>query len=215
MDDIIKSESCFIILNGRSGSGKSYLLKYLMREFSIHNPFSYGVVMSNTAFEGSFSYIPNKYIYEEYDENVIKSMISIQKKNLMKGFRNRAFLILDDCCSENELSNDILKKLSIMGRHYLITTIVTTQYCHLVPPTLRANSNYNIFFNVGQGRRELEGIYNSYGQRFASYSEFKKFYYDNIENHKFIMYSGDGYKVFRAPDNIPQFNIKFNKKGKK
>lgn len=215
MESIINSESCFIILNGKSNSGKSHLLKYLMREYSKHNAFSYGVVMSNTSFEGSFDYIPKKYIYEDFNEDIIKNVIKIQKTNLMKGYRNRAFIILDDCCSENEFMNPVIKKLAVMGRHFLITTILTTQYCHLVPPVLRANSNYNIYFNVGQGLRELKAIYEAYGQRFKSYNEYKQFYYKNIEDHKFIMYVDDCYKVFRAPEEIPAFNITFNKKPQK
>lgn len=41
--------SFFMTVNGKTGAGKSVFIKYLMREFSIHKPFDFGIVMSNTA----------------------------------------------------------------------------------------------------------------------------------------------------------------------
>lgn len=212
MDNIINSQSFFLIINGKSNSGKSHLVRWLMREISIHNPFSYGIVMSNTAFEGSFDYIPNKYIFEDFNEDIIRNVIKIQKKNIERGYKNRAFIVLDDCCSQNEFMNPVLKKLAVMGRHYFISIILTSQYTNLIPPTLRSNSNFSIYYDIGEGVREMRAVYESYGQRFKSYDEFRQFYYKNIENHQFIMYCDSEYKVFRCPEKIPQFKITFNKK---
>lgn len=205
----------FMIICGRSGSGKSHYLKYLMRELNIHNPFDYGIVMSNTSWEGFFSeFIPSKYIYENFNEDTIKSLIKLQKDNLTKGINKRAFLILDDCIAENEMKSPIMKKLSVMGRHFNLTTILTTQYVHLIPPVLRANSHYNVFFHIGDGVRELRSTYEAWGQKFKNYDEFKQFYYNAIKDHKFIMYNNEQgkYNIYRCPENIPSFKIKYNKK---
>lgn len=205
--------SFFMTVNGKTGAGKSVFIKYLMREFSIHKPFDFGIVMSNTAWEGSFNYVPKKYVFEDFNEDILKNLIKIQKDNLSKSIEKRAFVLLDDCCSENKMKSPILKKLAIMGRHYLITVILSTQYVHLLPPVLRANSFYNVFFDLGQGRRELEACYNSYGQRFKNYDDFKQYYYDNINNHKFILFQHETgeYKTFRCPSTIPPFYLKYNK----
>ncbi len=203
------------IINGKSGSGKSHVLRYIMREISKSDkPFDYGVVMSNTAWEGSFDYIPKKYIYEDFNEDVIKNLIKLQKNNLEKKIQKQAFIILDDCCSENEFTNNVIKKLFVMGRHYNISTILTTQYVHLVPPVLRSNSFYNLFFNIGEGYRELQSVYQAYGGRFTSYSDFKEFYYNNIRCHKFIMWNcqKDNYQVYRVPQKIPYFKLSYNNK---
>jgi DNA helicase HerA-like ATPase len=204
----------FMIIAGKSGSAKSHFLKFLMREINTHNSFDYGIVRSNTAWENSFDYIPKKYIYEEFNENIIKNLIKIQKDNLSKGINKRAFIILDDCISEKEMEQPIMKKLAIQGRHYNLTTIVTTQYIHLIPPVLRANSHYNCFFNIGKGVRELKATYDAFGQRFKSYDKYKKFYYKAIKDHKFIMYNNQEgkYNIYRAPGNIPKFFIKYNKR---
>lgn len=67
---------------------------------------------------------------------------------------------------------------------------------------------------MGQGVREMNAIYQAYGQRFKSYETFKQFYYSNIDNHKFIMWNNetDKFQTFRAPENIPKFKLKYNKK---
>jgi hypothetical protein len=96
-------------------------------------------------------------------------------------------LILDDCIAEDEIKQPVMKKLAVMGRYYNITTILTTQYVHLVPLVLRANSNYNLFFDIGKGIRELRATYELFGQKFKSYDDFKSFYYNSIKNNKFIL----------------------------
>jgi hypothetical protein len=118
--------SFFMIIAGRSSSDKSWFLKYLMREMNIHKQFDFGVVMSNIAWEGSFDYVPKRYIFEDFSEEVIKNMIKLQKSNLSKEINKRAFIILDDCIAEKEIEQPIMKKLAIMGKHYNITTILTT-----------------------------------------------------------------------------------------
>jgi hypothetical protein len=171
--------------------------------------------MSNTSWEkGSFDYIPDKYIFEDFREDIITNMIKLQKSNLSENIHKRAFLILDDCVAENEIKSNVIKKLAIMGRHYNITTILTTQYIHLLPPVLRANSHYNVFFNVGEGVREMKATYDAFGNRFPNYETFKKYYYKGIENHKFIMWNNEQgqYKIFRCPETIPSFKIKYNNK---
>ena len=87
---------------------------------------------------------------------------------------------------EDHLNNHYIKKLFLNGRHYLITTIVLTQYVHLLKPCIRSNAMLTMCFNCGFGRTEMEALYNMFGGRFKNYDEYKNFYYKNIEDHKFI-----------------------------
>lgn len=203
------------IINGRQGSGKSHLIKYLFRENSLSkNKWDYGVVFCGTAWEkGSWDFLPEKYVYEEYNEKVLENLMKLQKQNIKSGLNTSAFVVFDDCLDDEDQFNSVpLKKLSTTLRHFNITLIISTQYCHLIPPRFRANSDA-VFFNVGSGVRELQSIYEAYGQRFKNYNEFKEFYYANIANHKFIMYDKDTdkYLVYKCPENIPNFNFKYNK----
>jgi hypothetical protein len=78
------------------------------------------------------------------------------------------------------MKSNIIKKLAIMERHYNIVTILTTKYIHLIPLVLRANSHYNVFFNVGEGVREMKATYDAFGNRFPNYETFKKYYYKEL-----------------------------------
>lgn len=213
----MKKPSFFMVVNGKSNSGKSHLIKYIMREINICKPFDYGIVFSNTAWEGYFEkFVPKKYIHENFNEEIIKSILKIQKTNLQNNINKRCFIIFDDCCTENEFQSNILKKLAVMGRHYNITTILSTQYAHLVPPVLRSNCNYSVFFEIGSGVRELRSIYECYGQKFKNYDEFKQFYYKNVKDHKFVLWNQekDDYLVYKCPEQIPDFKMIYNKKYK-
>jgi hypothetical protein len=74
---------------------------------------------------------------------------------------------------------------------------------------LRANCNYGLFFNIGEGRAEIEATYRWIGGRFKSFADFKEYYYANTPSHQFIMYHRDDaqYKTFKAPADIPNFEI--------
>lgn len=206
------SKPALILVNGKQGSGKSYLLKYMMREISLSEfPFAYGIVFSNTLWDGGFDYIPKKYQFEEWDEEILKNLMEIQRKNKHK----RAFVIFDDCLFDpGQFTNPTIKKLCTQLRHYNITAFLLTQYCHLLPPYIRSNAMYSLIFDIGQGRRELESVYDSYGQKFDSYREWKRFYYDNTGEHKFILFNKHVGKfiIYKAPEHIPGFMIEYDKK---
>ena len=54
-----------------------------MREISKSNTkFDFGVVICPTSFNDGYNYVPKKYIFEEFNENIFKNLISVQKKNV-------------------------------------------------------------------------------------------------------------------------------------
>jgi hypothetical protein len=205
-----------LIINGTQGSGKSHLIKYLMREnFLGPNKFDYGIVFSNTAWEhGSWDYLPENFVYEEFNESALTNLMKLQKENHKKGIKTNAFVIFDDCLDDAEqFTGASIKKLSTQLRHYNITIIISTQYPHLVPPRLRANSMYSIFFNIGSGRRGKDSLFQAYGGMFKDFTTFNEYYNNNIKDHKFIMYNKDEdkYCTYRCPETIPPFIFKYNK----
>jgi hypothetical protein len=53
---------------------------------------------------------------------------------------------------------------------------------HLIPFVIRANAHYDLFFNIGEGVREIKATYDTFGNRFKNYDDFKQFYYNAIIN---------------------------------
>jgi hypothetical protein len=128
-----------LIINEKQGSGKSHLITYLIREnFLSKNKFDYGIVFSNTAWEsGSWSYLPENFVYKEFNEFALTNLMKLQKENHKKGIKTSAFVIFDDCLDNaDQFTLASIKKLSTQLRYYNITMIISTQYPHLVPPRL-------------------------------------------------------------------------------
>jgi hypothetical protein len=72
-------------------------------------------------------------------------------------------------------------------------------------------------YGITHESRELETSYSVYCQRVKTYAEFKEFYYENIKDHKFMMFNKDKnkYCTYRYPEKIPSFTFQFNKFKKK
>ena len=141
----------------------------------------------------------------------------MQEKLVSKGKIREAFVIFDDCLDDpNEFTSPALKRLSTQLRHYHITVIFSTQYCNLLPTRMRANAMIVIIFQTDT-KNSLEALFNSYGQKFDTYNDFKNYVMKNLGKYKFIYYNKDNqekklsdvYKVMMAPEKIPKFKILF------
>jgi hypothetical protein len=216
--EIISDKSSLTIISGMTGLGKSHLIRYLM--FQNRKDFDFGIVFCNTHFEdGSFDYVPKGFVHEEYDEEVLINLMETQKDLLSKGISKRVFIIFDDCLDPEQFKSPILKKLPIMGRHYNISCIMSTQYPQLIPSSFRENAT-NVFMFQSSHKNTLEALYENYAMEFDSFNDFKQYVLTKTGNYKFIYHNktkNEGsieknFRVFKCPQDIPKFQIKYNTK---
>lgn len=237
------------LLLGTPGSGKTHLLNYLM--YQLRNQFSYGIVFTNTNFDNPFPYLPEEYIHPEYHEDAVDNLMRIQKikvKKILKKIKKdypklsgdklkakekselkkvpNAFIIFDDCLENEQFKSETLRTLSLQLRHYHITVFMSSQYTKLIPPRFRTTAG-GVFIFHNDTKINLNAMFESFGQRFNTYIEFKKFILDNLERqYTFIYYnklesdpklkklSYDEkilflFKVMICPPKIPKFSIKY------
>ncbi len=203
-----------IILNGSQGSGKSHVIRYIL--YTLRKRFAYGLVFTNTFFDGdAFDYIPKKYVHPQYDEEVLEKLMDIQQKLVEQDKIKEAFVIFDDCMDDpDEFKSSVLKRLTTQLRHYHITVIFSTQYVNQLPARMRTNAMAIIIFQTDT-EISLKALYQSYGQKFDSFQDFKTYLMDNIGNYNFVYYKKNElnpkklYTVMKAPKNIPTFKIKY------
>ena len=160
---------------GRRGTGKSQLVTdilYHQRKIPI------GVVMSGTeeSNEHYKEYVPDSFIYGQYEPEVIKKVILNQQKIVKKmtlqqkdDFTDPAhsvFMLLDDCMFDNKWTRDRDMRCVFMnGRHYRIFFMLTIQYCMDLPPSLRGQCDYifvlreNILENKQKLHKHFFGIF--------------------------------------------------------
>lgn len=206
------------IICGKPASGKSYVIRYLMSCY--RKKFDYGIIFSNTAaFNNGFDYVPQQYVHSAYSERPIKNLMELQKGLIQKGVRKRAFIIFDDCLS-GEFNSDVMNSLVSQFRHYLITVIISTQYCYkALTPLIRECCTYACIFRQSSDR-SVNATYESFGQHFRSEKEWKEYLMLNTGDHKFLFIDvnsqsdniADIYKVYKCPDNIPPFKLIYNTK---
>ena len=140
------------IFIGRRHTGKSELVTdilYHMRKIPV------GVVMSGTeeSNEHYKEYVPDSFIYGQYEPEVIQKIIANQQKVIKKlspsekeNFKdpgNSIFLLMDDCMFDNKWTRDKdMRCIFMNGRHYRIFFMLTLQYCMDLPPSLRGQCDY-------------------------------------------------------------------------
>lgn len=222
MSDMKIDIPSLILINGIQGCGKTHLIRYIMHKF--RKVFSYGLVFSNTSFDthnSGFDYIPREYQYPEFDEQAIINLMNIQAKLIEKNINKQAFIILDDCLFDPaQFTNPTLKKLCTQLRHYNITVIFSSQYCNAIPALIRSNA-MSVFIFKSFTKRNSESLYESYGQAFENFQEFKNYLNENTGDYKFVFFNKyqitsddpkDAYYVLKAPAKIPKFEIKYKTK---
>jgi hypothetical protein len=152
---------------GRRGSGKSCTVTDILYH---QRKIPMGVVMSGTeeSNEHYQQYVPDSFIYGKYEPDVIKKVISHQKKVVKKmsakekeDFSNPSrsvFILLDDCMFDNKWTrSEDMRCIFMNGRHYRIFLGLTIQYVMDLPPSLRGQCDYVFVFkeNILENKQKL------------------------------------------------------------
>jgi hypothetical protein len=209
---------CNCILIGMTKSGKTHLLKCLIGMHA--HLFNYGLCFSSTSFSGDYDYIPDDYIFEDYDENKILVMMAKQRKYLddCKAGKLKkmpeAFIILDDQLGlvEFHKKKNIFDILFSKSRHLHISVFLSIQMCSYISPCIRGNSMY-VFITVING----DSIDIMYGlsRGFRTQREFEEYLDRNCIDHRVVVfdnteiYSRNFRKIIKAPEIIPNFYLDY------
>lgn len=173
-----------VLMIGRRGAGKSHIVKSLFYE---KRDIPIGVVMSGTESANHFysDIMPNLFIHDEFDEDVIKNLVKRQNKIINKyddevaryGYSNInywAFIVFDDLMFDTSWVKNIhVKKLFMNGRHHKLLYIVTMQYPLGISPPLRENTDY-VFILRNPKISIRKKIYEHYAGMFPTFDSFSQ-----------------------------------------
>lgn len=209
---------CNIILVGMTKSGKTHLLKCLM---ALHcDFFNYGVCFSSTSFNNDYEFLPDEYVYEDYQEEIVVNIMKNQR-NFIEQYKQgkikripEAFIIIDDQLGLLELhkKRNLFDILFAKSRHLHISIFLSIQTCAYLSTTIRANSMY-VFITVIKNS-SIKMMYDV-SRGFNSENEFRDYLDKNCVDYRVIMfdnsdvYTKDFCKIIRAPENIPEFYLDY------
>jgi hypothetical protein len=196
---------------GKKFTGKSHLLKYIIRALCTTGRFDYGFVISTTAFNGAYDWMPEGYVLDHFMEDFVIRLLAYQKANSEK----KAFLVLDDCIGSVKFNSPIWDKLAISGRHYRLTIMYTTQRPVKIPPVMRENSEY-VFLLKTQDIASRECLWKQYAGGIPK-AQFFKIMDKSTQDYGAIMIDNqsqsnkatDMLKRVRAPATIKPFKLEF------
>lgn len=165
-DGIINKFPSMLLNVGRSGSGKSTVVAYLMRnKHFIGNFFDKVFLFSPTADVDDLTKIlkiPKKRQITKPTEGDLDKILDDQKKliendGIKKTAKNsKVLIILDDIISNHKfLKSDAMIKLATMGRHFLVSSIINTQSYTKIPRAIRLQANSLILFPSNQNEIKL------------------------------------------------------------
>lgn len=168
----------------RKYSGKTHLLKYIIANKIRSGELDYGIVICGTNAGGGWDgIVPDKFIHQTYNEEVIIRLLKIQARNP----HLRAFIVLDDIVGTVKRSARMIEKLATCGRHDNISLFICIQRLTNLSNTIRDNVDYAFFFKQ-PNKKNLETIYEEFGHTWdGDRDSFINFFKNNIHSYRALI----------------------------
>ena len=156
-----------MLLNvGRSGSGKSTVINYMMTtDKFLLNFFDKVYLFSPTAKLDDLAKhlkLKDEFLITNPTEERLEKILSKQESMIKSqgiekvGKSSKVLIIFDDIVSnQNFLKSSSMIKLATMGRHFLISSIINTQSYTKIPRAIRLQANALILFPSSQNEVKL------------------------------------------------------------
>ncbi len=200
------------MLAAQPGSGKSYLIKYLMLTLARQKKFDYCMVVTDSPED--YEWIENdRYVHTIFDEKKLENLLRQQKQFIKEGRPKRAVLILDDVIGMINWNSKLWKIMISNYRHYLLTIVLAPQYIKDVPPRIRKCAS-NAFLFYQDDHLSRQALFDAYGLCFGKLDPFVEFLNRNTQDYNVIIantkerFKEKKYKQFKAPLNYSYSNSK-------
>ncbi len=153
-------DSACICISAKRRSGKTYLLREMLYFMCQKMKPDLVILFSETSdFNSDFDYVPERFKYNQYDENILMKFIHQQEENMklykQKKKKNKNYnkepphilVLMDDVAHDKRVFySHAIGQLAILGRHIRMSTVVLTQHLTAFSPKFRQNCDLVITF---------------------------------------------------------------------
>ena len=153
-------------------TGKSTLISSLL--YAKRDIYPCGIIFSGT--EDSNGYykqmFPNSFIYDKYDEKILKQFIKRQKLSKTYLPNPWAICLLDDCTDDPIIFNKPVQQgIFKNSRHWKMLYILSLQYCMDVKPVIRTNVD-GTFILRETNLKNRKSLWENYAGIISDFSQF-------------------------------------------
>jgi len=186
-------QNSFIVCASKRGSGKSVLVKNLVKYLFDNFDYQFHILFTDTYFNGDFDDIIDKeFVFksDQLDEKIEK-ILNIQERNISRNKIIHGLIILDDVKIFKKSKQ--LINLACQARHFKLTVICSVQYPkELISSSIRCNIDYLFWSDLNE--LGLRAIYESISipLNFKNFinvvnqynTDYRFFYYTSKESNK-------------------------------
>lgn len=196
---MLTTEDPFItILTAKPRSGKSFFMKYILRQLLVNDHVSHGWVFCQTKFNGAYDFLPKRSLAGSFDIEEFKNILAFQNVDPKK---RPGFIIFDDIVAGVPWNNPVVSSFFMNYRHYNLRVLIATQYPNKIPPTIRETATFFVMFN-SLTERSLDAI-GSIAFADKRRSEIPNMMKKNLAGHKYYCIIADmeesEYSRFKSP----------------
>lgn len=213
MEDLIEYPSLILIV-GKSKSGKSYLVRYLMYHACVESSppkFQFGIVFSSTKFNKNYDFIcGGKYVFDRFDMNLLDNYLTNLSK--LKPIPPN-FIILDDMLGIINWYDPRMLRLIACFRHTNTTLFICIQRANKVGTLVRENCDRCFMFHPNNAAT-IDVLHKDFGQKIKKADDWRDFIYEQTaEPYSCLVYKDNEkdpkkqFVRFKAPEQIPKFEI--------
>jgi hypothetical protein len=205
------------LIIGKTQSGKSHLLRYLMKCLWLNGSFAFGCIISLTSqFTHDWDCIPKRFhLTPDKAEHYLKTILLPRMAQIKaRGINMPSFILIEDCLGELKWNDSFWTQLATTVRHYNISLFLTTQYLKKIPSVIRSQCSQYFFLKM-MNQLELKGAYEQCFSMVMDYKTFLQFILENTQNYKSIFVNNhsldnsDIVQVIQAPNSISPFYMRF------
>jgi len=154
---------------GKRGTGKTFLLRWILQDPDVRSQFPRIIVMTDTKLNNFWQkYVPEDYIHEGFSPALVNKILDKQEEVVKKWNKlddedklkvnTTLCVVMDDVISNDNIKYcKLFDRIFTAGRHYHIALFITTQYAKGINTVARGNIDFAFVFKQDM-RIQMESL---------------------------------------------------------